>query len=203
MKASSLIISLMFLCLAANAQKYSVGVMLMPQHSHYTISEAYSPIQMFSKGLATGVSASYYATDNYNIEVQALYSFEKHEYFLLREYDESGTNNYLKLAVINNLFALSTESRIRPVTGVGFQISRLVQANARKTVNNQIVSYYDDTEKVDFSLVGKLGVAMTFDDTVLGLGFRYDRGLIDITGCGTGKSYNNNIGFYLSLSALK
>ena len=63
--------------------------------------------------------------------------------------------------------------------------------------------YYDDYAKVDFALVGKLGVAMTFDDTVVGFGMRYDRGLIDITGCGTGRAYNNNIGFYISLSALK
>ena len=202
MKAS-LFTLMMFLCLFANAQRYSVGVILIPQHSHYSISEAYTPRQMFSKGLATGVSASYYASDNYNVEVQALYSFEKHEYLLLREYDESGTNNYLKFAVINNLFALSQERRIRPVTGLGFQVSRLVQSNARKTVNNQIVSYYDDYAKVDFALVGKLGVAMTFDDTVVGFGMRYDRGLIDITGCGTGRAYNNNIGFYISLSALK
>ena len=200
--------TLLFLCVlllttvGAQAQRINVGAMLMPQQSMYNYSNAYAPKQTFRPGMATGISVAYNLPSGYyGIEAQALYSFEKHAFKLPIETDFTGTTNYVKIALLNNFYSFSQTARCRLVTGIGAQISRLTQANALMAATDKIVSYYDTAAKTDFSAVGKIGLAISIKETLLGFGARYERGFKDITGSPAGSVYNHALGFYITAAS--
>lgn len=189
---------------SALGQGISLGVFIMPQQSLYSYSNAFAEEQSFGIGLATGVIASYNATDFYGIEVQSLYSFETHNFDLPKETDFSGTNNYVKVAILNNFYSFAPSNKCRLVTGIGPQVSVLTQANTLQKATDKIINFYDSTAKVDVGFVGKLGLQISIKDALLNFGARYDRGFINITPKKQqGSVYNNTIGFYISIAANK
>lgn len=185
-----------------NAQKFSIGMLVMPQQSIYSYSYNYAPSQNFKLGLATGITSMFYATDYYSIELQGIYSFEKHDYAKPPDLDFDETNNYVKIAIINNFYSLKPSSKCRLVFGIGPQTGILTEAKVRIKETDKIVNNYKTTSKADVGLVCKLGTEISVKGAMLSLALRYDKGFIDLTD-EVGNITNGNIGFYVAVAAAK
>lgn len=204
-----LFLNLVFFLLCNNvivfAQGITLGVLIMPQQSLYSYSNTFANEQSFGIGLATGGTVSYNATDYYGLEMQAIYSFEKHDFDLPAEVDFSGTNNYIKIAILNNFYSFSPTSKCRLVAGIGPQASVLTQANTLQKATDKIANFYDVTTKRDFGFVTKLGLQISIKDALLNFGVRYDRGFINVAPKTqpSGSINNNTLGLYISVTAGK
>lgn len=198
-------VALIFLLLASSsgfAQNLGMGILISPQHSMFAYSNTYAPKQNIGVGLATGVTVEWRVNSSYATELQALYSFEKHELRTSDTLKFSGTNNYVKFALMNNFVSFGNTSLLRLITGIGPQVGVLTQANARNIATDIVADYMDTTTKYDIGLATQMGIQLGFSDATIRAGLRYDMGFIDTTPKSTKeKIKNNTIGVFFTIQA--
>lgn len=201
-----LLLSFAFFLLALSAkveaQKLGAGIILSPQHSAFSYSNTFAPVQKLGTGLAVGATVEFKSTSFYATELQAIYSFEKHELQYSDTIKMSGTNNYVKIAIMNNFLSLRETSLFRIITGIGPQVGVLTQANARNIATDIVSDFMDSTTKYDIGLATQMGIQLGFSEATIRAGLRYDVGFIDTTPKSTKeKIRNNTIGLFFTIQA--